>query len=497
MKRVISTIAFVGLFLLSVLPSDAQFNRECRYGFCTPHSGASGNPISNACTASSGTTITFTAQNVGGANPNRISVVSINWSDSTAAGTAELTGVTLGGNAMVRAVRASGDDQNSNSEIWYVANPTGTTANIVLSASTAIDGITIEVYSLIGYNSFVPVTTTVGTTSVSQAYTNKQLAIGAGSRTTNVSTSLSNMVNDFSSACGANLWGVHASQRLSGNGTLTSAISPTGNNPKIALAVWAQAAPACSQATAFIARTSGLNTLHQNAYTALICGLVSDGVFAKLDVLHVYASQTSANALLNLPSSSFNGVTNGSPVFTTDRGFQGVDGSTTVYINTQYDPTVSSPAGYTQNSAHVSVWNLTNTNFANPAIGCNNSSYLSAIFVRNVTSIGAYINTNFVGGTATNPTPQAGFYTVSRNGTSATVDIYKNGVALGSGVSSGSQTVTGVCAWSTLAYNIVPGSRTGSGNLVAAATIGSGLSATNVADLNARMRTYMTAVGVP
>lgn len=196
----------------------------------------SGDPVSNACTASSGTTITFTAQGVGAADPRRISVVSINWSDSTAAGTAELNGVTVGGLVMARAVRASGNNQNSNSEIWYVANPTGISANVVATFSTAVDGITIEVYRLIGYQSINAITT--GTTSVSQAYTNKQIAIAAGSRTVNVSTSLSNMTNDFSSACGSGLWGVHASQRLSGNGTLSSSISPTSNNPKIALAVW-------------------------------------------------------------------------------------------------------------------------------------------------------------------------------------------------------------------------------------------------------------------
>lgn len=198
--------------------------------------GPTGTPVSNACINSSGTTITFTAQGVGGANPRRISVVSINWSDSTAAGTAELTAMTIGGLSMARQVRASGDNQNSNSEIWWVANPTGTSANIVATFSTAVDGVTIEVYSLVGYQSVIA--TTTGTTSVSQTYTNKQLAIASASRTVNVSTSLSNMVNDYSSACGAGLWGVHASQRLSGNGTLSSTISPTSNNPKIALAVW-------------------------------------------------------------------------------------------------------------------------------------------------------------------------------------------------------------------------------------------------------------------
>ncbi len=149
-------------------------------------------PVSNACSTSSGTTITFTAQGTGGANPNRISGVSINWDDSTNAGTASITAVTIGGISMIKAVSALSGAQNSNSEIWYVSNPSGTTANIVITAATAINGITIEVYSLVGFVTD-PIANAVGTTTVSQPYNNKQLALAAGSRQVNVSTSLSNL----------------------------------------------------------------------------------------------------------------------------------------------------------------------------------------------------------------------------------------------------------------------------------------------------------------
>ncbi len=236
MKKLIASLFLVLGIALITAPVPAQFS-GCNPGLCSASDRVSSTPVSNACINSSGTTITFTAQGTGSVNAGRISVVSINWSDSTVANTAELTGMTIGGINMIRAVRAAGDNQSSNSEIWYAANPTGTTANIVATFSTAVDGITIETYSLIGYQSVTNITT--GTTSVSQAYSNKQLAISAGSRRVNVSTSLSNMTNDFSSACGAFLWGVHASAPLHGNnGTLTSAISPTSNTPLIALAVW-------------------------------------------------------------------------------------------------------------------------------------------------------------------------------------------------------------------------------------------------------------------
>src|SRR6266403_232446 len=226
-----------------------------------PLAEASVTPVSNACTTSSGTTITFTAQGTGGANPNRISVVSINWDDSTNAGTASITAVTIGGLSMIKAASALNGAENSNSEIWYVSNPSGTSADIVITAATAINGVTIEVYSLIGFVTN-PVSSSIGTTSVSQGYNNKQVALAAGSRQINVSTSLSNMTNDFSSACGPSLWGVHASQRLNGtNQTLTSTISPTSNTPLIALAVWSSGTggPPCTESTTFLARTSGLD----------------------------------------------------------------------------------------------------------------------------------------------------------------------------------------------------------------------------------------------
>src|SRR6266478_8010161 len=116
-----------------------------------PLSEPSATPVSNACGTVSGTSVTFTAQGVGGANPNRITVVSINWDDSTNAGTAQLTAMTVGGISMSRGASASSGVQNSNSEIWYVANPSGTTANIVATFATAVNGVTIEVYSLVGY----------------------------------------------------------------------------------------------------------------------------------------------------------------------------------------------------------------------------------------------------------------------------------------------------------------------------------------------------------
>lgn len=452
-------------------------------------------PISTACTASSGTTITFTAQGVGPANANRTSVVSINWSDSTAAGTAELTAVTIGGISMVRGVRASGDNQNSNAEIWYIANPTGTSANIVATFSTAVDGVTIGVYSLIGYLTS-PTASTAGTTSVSQAHTNKQVALAAASRTTNVSTSLSNMTNDYSAACGATLWGVHASQRLNGNGTLSSTISPTSSNPKIALAVWVgTTAGTCNEATAFLARTTSPDATHISAYTNFICGLVADNVWTKFDALYVLAAQSTTNALLSLVSSTFNATSNGSPTFTADRGYTGTNLSATVYLSTNFNPSTASSPKFTQNSAHVSGWSVTDagalgTGFIGYSITTN-----EAAIVPKYTDNNAYFRTNSSGSAGQAVATSQGFYIGNRSSSTA-VQGYKDGSQIMTHTSSDNSVAIQNANMAILAINIntVP---QGSGHQIAFASIGSSLSSDDALAFYTRARTYATAVGMP
>src|SRR5229473_5562637 len=58
----------------------------------------------------------------------------------------------------------------------------------------------------------------------------------------------------------------------------------------------------CSQATTFLARTSGLSGTETTAYTNLICGLVTDGVYPSLDALYIFATNTTTTANLNLIS---------------------------------------------------------------------------------------------------------------------------------------------------------------------------------------------------
>ena len=124
-----------------------------------------------------------------------------------------------------------------------------------------------------------------------------------------------------------------------------------------------------AEASAFLARTSGLDTTHTNAYIDLINGLVADGVWTKFDLLHVYATQDTTTAQLNLVQASYPATLHGSPTFTVDRGYTGTDASTTKYIGTGFNPATAVSPQFVRNSAHLSAWNVTNVSANQAAIG--------------------------------------------------------------------------------------------------------------------------------
>jgi hypothetical protein len=124
----------------------------------------------------------------------------------------------------------------------------------------------------------------------------------------------------------------------------------------------------CSQATNYLARTTGGNEGGNAAnITTLICGLVTDGVItgnltttgcgSTLDALYVLAQQNSSDALLNLCGTNYTATAVGSPspVFTSYRGYNGFNNDG-VYINTAFNPATATSPNYLQNSASIGIW---------------------------------------------------------------------------------------------------------------------------------------------
>ncbi len=281
------------------------------------------------------------------------------------------------------------------------------------------------------------------------------------------------------------------------------AISPVSAGSNLSLiGVGAPSATAgCTEATTWLARIT-VDATHQAAYTVLICGMVSDGTFATLDVLQVYATQNSTAALLNIISTSFAASAVGGPTFTADSGYVG-NGATS-YVDTGYDPTTAA-IHYTLNSAQVSAWSLT--------AGASDAGYLIGVVETGGAFNSIRLSSNrFNGGSGLNevqsilnnstafysgvPASTAGFFTASRTGATAIQNFY-NGASMATDTASSNGIPVGgniyACA---LNFGNAPSSATTENVAIFAA--GSGMNPTQAAAFYSRIHTYMqTIAGVP
>ncbi len=253
-------------------------------------------------------------------------------------------------------------------------------------------------------------------------------------------------------------------------------------------------------AAAFLARTSGLDGTHIAAYTALLNGLDADELSCKIDMLHVYATQDSATALLNLMSISYAGVVNGSPTFTADAGYNSTEGSLTDYIDTQFNMFTAVSPHFAEISNHVSAWVVTDLGAGNPIIGAETIT-LGA----NGTNINpratsppntAFFRAQTFGSLPVTNTDTQGHFVASRTG-SIVQTAFRNGSLIGSDADPSSNLFN--LNFHTLGENDdnTPNVNSNSGKQIAMASIGSGLTPTDVTNFYNRLRTYMTAVGVP
>lgn len=251
----------------------------------------------------------------------------------------------------------------------------------------------------------------------------------------------------------------------------------------------------CSQATSFLSRVASvpatLDATHSTAYTNLICGLVTDGVWTKLDGLYILATNTvtgtnTSVALLNLVSASFSPATpSNGPTFTADRGYTG-NGSN-ASLSTGFNPSTAG-GNWTLNSAHMSVWQVT--------VGANQSD---------IGTSGDIIMPNFSGNTfmwldagtgggaiAADPSNNGIGHYISSRTSSTNRDGYKNGASLGNANSS---TTTALSNSNVLLLGATANSFTA--GQVAESSMGGALTSTDATNFYNRLRTYMTAVGVP
>ncbi len=252
---------------------------------------------------------------------------------------------------------------------------------------------------------------------------------------------------------------------------------------------------ACAGAdTTFLARTSGLDATHTTAYSTMICGMVADSVWcgSKIDALWIFATQDSTTAALNLCSTSFTVTPNGSPNFTADAGFLGIDSSTTVYLDTGLNPATAG-GHFTLNSAHMAAWSLTNeqsSGTGSTIIGSfdgSNRLQITPWYADGNT----YLRVNSGLSTILTIGSSTGYWLENRSGASA-VQFYRNGSSIGTDTTVS----TAIPSFNVfvLALNISGVAANGLHLRVAAAHLGASLSSGDVTALNSRICTFLTTV---
>lgn len=269
---------------------------------------------------------------------------------------------------------------------------------------------------------------------------------------------------------------------------------PADARPRIPLLSGKQQQVISPQAAAFLARTSGLSATERNAYIVMINGMVADGIWAKLDLLYVFATNTITTALLNLVNTSFTAANTGTLTFTADQGFTGT-GVVGGFIDTGWVPSINA-VQYTLNAgmtgAYIRSSRVTTNNMT--AYGCNNVAGTSYSYFRGRNASGnteADLNSATFGGFA-NANAQ-GSWVLNRT-SSSNIDVFKNAGS----IRVGNVTATSVALPDRNMQIFQLNNGAGQGPTTdqqAAFYVGGGFSSADISSFQARLNAYMTAVG--
>lgn len=218
----------------------------------------------------------------------------------------------------------------------------------------------------------------------------------------------------------------------------------------------------------------------------LINGLTSDGVFAKLDRLWVFAQATEAAALVDLVAGATATAVN-SPTFTANVGYTGSSGGG-AYISSNYDPSVNA-VNYSRDSACFFAWNNTSSpSDFNPLCGQGGGATDTRIYPIYAGDSKLHWGVNGDTAGTASPPGSTGLYLCNRTvSTTETIDI--NGSQFDSqAVASVAPAVGSFQCFREGAASNYQGCAFG---------FGGGLTAGDRTNIYNRLRTYMTAVGVP
>jgi hypothetical protein len=225
----------------------------------------------------------------------------------------------------------------------------------------------------------------------------------------------------------------------------------------------------------------------------LIVGLKADGLWTKLDRLWILAAENTPSALTDMVALDL-AVNNGA-TFTTDRGYTGVDSSAVNYVDTTYQPSTDA-VQFAQNAAHASTWIVAdfdgNTGSGGYVFGCADGSGETDMIYR----LGSgFFRCNDASSGISYTTNSHGNWIIVRD-SSTTTKVYGPTGTLFQSPSINSAALTTHPA-SILAVHSNGGISNGYGGQVAMQSFGGLFSSTDAGNFYSRLRTYMTAVGVP
>jgi hypothetical protein len=228
-----------------------------------------------------------------------------------------------------------------------------------------------------------------------------------------------------------------------------------------------------------------------DAIDACIAGLKSDGLWSNLYQLVICALDDSQAALIDWTTGLYWQQLVSTPTFTANRGF--TSNGTSTAINTGFNQVASGISGIT-NSIAVSVWSLTSGQTANGGIGSYDGSTTGITMnLRTTTDTFAVrVNDNTADSVAN--TAGNGMFSAVRRAASgaAAKTLYKNGAKLAD------FTTASVSAHnSNLGIGVSLGNNTFASRQWAMWAIGAARSDADETNFYNRMRTLMTALGVP
>jgi methionine-rich copper-binding protein CopC len=244
-----------------------------------------------------------------------------------------------------------------------------------------------------------------------------------------------------------------------------------------------------SEAQQFFDRITDPGATRKGYLETLIDGLVTDGIWTKLDALWMFAQDISGNALINLKSASFNATLVNAPTFTADQGYAG-NGSSS-YVRSNFVPSTAG-GNYTQNSASGGIYIRTSRATSNAYCDMGHRSGNRFTIIPRWSDGHNYSTVNAGAESDLTAANAQGFHALSRTSNTEFLG-YRNGTLVDTETS-------GSAALSTIEIFICAGNNAGSAadfstDQIAAAFLGGGLDGTEVGNLSSRINAYMTSLG--